>query len=292
MRTRRFDTLTYARSGARSRGHHAVRPQAAPQHRGLRVEGEAGAARAVLQRRRPRRLRRPRLRHRRRGRRPTGSGSTGARGCASRCARSSLGTLTLRLADSLVVQSIVSDEFGRLFGLRVKNQNTLVVNLPAPLDARQRADADDRLRRPARAADARPRDARAARAGPAARRSDDQPMLMHAGAELPLQQPQLLVSAGAGHRLRHGDASASPCRRRSTASRAASCEPGFPRLLPAKEPAQTAQGVLVHRRAAAALPRVPRQPLRRAPRPRRSRFDRDGRARRRRRAGRRRLPRA
>ena len=37
------------------------------------------------------------------------------------------------LADPLVVQSIVSDEFGRLFGIRVKNQNTLVVNLPAAL---------------------------------------------------------------------------------------------------------------------------------------------------------------
>jgi hypothetical protein len=44
-----------------------------------------------------------------------------------------LGTLTFRLADSLVVQSIVSYEYGRLFGIRVKNQNTLVVNLPAAL---------------------------------------------------------------------------------------------------------------------------------------------------------------
>ncbi|MGH9140785.1 MAG: M1 family metallopeptidase [Vicinamibacterales bacterium] len=44
-----------------------------------------------------------------------------------------LGTLTFRLADPLVVQSIVSYQFGRLFGIRVKNQNTLVVNLPAPL---------------------------------------------------------------------------------------------------------------------------------------------------------------
>ena len=41
-----------------------------------------------------------------------------------------LGTLTLRLADSLTVKSIVSNEYGRLFGIRVKNQNTLVVNLP------------------------------------------------------------------------------------------------------------------------------------------------------------------
>jgi hypothetical protein len=44
-----------------------------------------------------------------------------------------LGTLTFRLADSLVVQSIVSYQYGRLFGIRVKNQNTLVVNLPTPL---------------------------------------------------------------------------------------------------------------------------------------------------------------
>jgi hypothetical protein len=44
-----------------------------------------------------------------------------------------VGTLTLRLADSLVVQSIVSREYGRLFGIRVKNQNTLVVNLPTAI---------------------------------------------------------------------------------------------------------------------------------------------------------------
>jgi hypothetical protein len=44
-----------------------------------------------------------------------------------------LGTLTFRLADSLTVQSVVSYQFGRLFGIRVKNQNTLVVNLPMPL---------------------------------------------------------------------------------------------------------------------------------------------------------------
>jgi hypothetical protein len=44
-----------------------------------------------------------------------------------------LGTLTFRLADPLAVQSIVSYQYGRLFGIRVKNQNTLVVNLPTPL---------------------------------------------------------------------------------------------------------------------------------------------------------------
>jgi len=39
----------------------------------------------------------------------------------------------MRLAESLVVQSIVSYEHGRLFGIRVKNQNTIVVNLPTTL---------------------------------------------------------------------------------------------------------------------------------------------------------------
>ena len=43
------------------------------------------------------------------------------------------GQLMLRLANSLVVQSIVSDRFGRLFSLRIKNQNTVVVNMPALL---------------------------------------------------------------------------------------------------------------------------------------------------------------
>src|SRR6185295_618521 len=47
-----------------------------------------------------------------------------------------LGTLTLKLADPLVVQSISSSEYGRLFGIRVKNQNSIVVNLSvaAPRD--------------------------------------------------------------------------------------------------------------------------------------------------------------
>ena len=41
-----------------------------------------------------------------------------------------IGTLSLHLADSLAVQSIASREYGRLFGIRVKNQNTVVVSLP------------------------------------------------------------------------------------------------------------------------------------------------------------------
>lgn len=45
----------------------------------------------------------------------------------------SLSQLTLRLADSLVVQSVTSDRLGRLFSLRVTNQNTILVNLPVLL---------------------------------------------------------------------------------------------------------------------------------------------------------------
>jgi hypothetical protein len=41
-----------------------------------------------------------------------------------------LGTLTLRLAESLTVSSVTSAEFGRLLFLRVRNQNGVLVNLP------------------------------------------------------------------------------------------------------------------------------------------------------------------
>ena len=39
--------------------------------------------------------------------------------------------ITLKLANSLTVHSVSSEEFGRLFNLRAKNQNTVLVNLPA-----------------------------------------------------------------------------------------------------------------------------------------------------------------
>jgi len=42
-------------------------------------------------------------------------------------------TVTLRLADPLVVRSIVSDRFGRLFGFRVKNTGAIAINFPAAL---------------------------------------------------------------------------------------------------------------------------------------------------------------
>ena len=44
-----------------------------------------------------------------------------------------LGAITLRLAEEFTVQSITSNELGRLMFLRVRNQNSVVVNLPSPV---------------------------------------------------------------------------------------------------------------------------------------------------------------
>jgi hypothetical protein len=44
-----------------------------------------------------------------------------------------LSSLTLRLADPLAVSSIISPEYGRLLHLRVRNQNSVIVNLPVTL---------------------------------------------------------------------------------------------------------------------------------------------------------------
>jgi hypothetical protein len=44
-----------------------------------------------------------------------------------------VGQLSIRLSNSLTVRSVVSDLFGRLFSLRVANQNTILVNLPSTL---------------------------------------------------------------------------------------------------------------------------------------------------------------
>jgi hypothetical protein len=44
-----------------------------------------------------------------------------------------INSVILRLADPLVVRSITSDRFGRLFGFRVTGQNLVVINLPAPI---------------------------------------------------------------------------------------------------------------------------------------------------------------
>jgi hypothetical protein len=50
-----------------------------------------------------------------------------------RVTSASLSQLSLRLADSLAVHSVISHQYGRLFSLRVRNQNTVLVNLPYTL---------------------------------------------------------------------------------------------------------------------------------------------------------------
>ena len=45
-----------------------------------------------------------------------------------------LSALTLRLADSLSVTGIASPEYGRLLHLRIRNQNSVIVNLPVALE--------------------------------------------------------------------------------------------------------------------------------------------------------------
>ena len=44
-----------------------------------------------------------------------------------------IGVLTMRFADSLNVSSVTSEEFGRLLFIRVRNQNSVLVNLPSPV---------------------------------------------------------------------------------------------------------------------------------------------------------------
>ena len=97
------------------------------------------------------------------------------------------------------------------------------------------------------------------------------PMMMAAGAELSLQQPQLLVSAGAGQRLRDRAHPHHRARRRSTASPAASSSPVSRRSFPARTRRRTASCTSSRRRSRCAISRSS-SAASRAPRPRRSRF--------------------
>jgi hypothetical protein len=52
---------------------------------------------------------------------------------ALRVTSQTITSVSLRLADALVVRSVTSDRFGRLFAFRVNNQNLVAINLPAPI---------------------------------------------------------------------------------------------------------------------------------------------------------------
>ena len=145
-----------------------------------------------------------------------------------------IGTLTLRLADPLVVQSIVSYEYGRLFSIRVKHQNTIVINLPTalPRDTNLTLTIAYAGRLEPQAAD---RETIGVEQGRAA--GDDLPTLMAAEASFLYSSrsywyPQAPVSDYATARIRLSVPAALEC----VAS--GELEPGFPRIVAAKDPAQ------------------------------------------------------
>ena len=130
----------------------------------------------------------------------------------------SLSQISLRLADSLTVHSVFSLQYGRLFNLRVRNQNTVLVNLPFTLlrdaeltltvaySGRLAPQAPERetlaLQRAA-AARQRP-------AGPDAGGHDP-----HRRTQLSVQQPQQLVSPAIRRPTMPPPGSASRCPARS-----------------------------------------------------------------------------
>jgi hypothetical protein len=147
-----------------------------------------------------------------------------------------LGTLTFRLADPLVVQSIVSYQYGRLFGIRVKNQNTLVVNLPTPLG--RDSELSLTITYAGRLEPQTPDRETLALLEPGQQaRSDDQPMLITPEpsalySSRSFWYPQAAVTDYATARIRISVPPAVDC----VAS--GELEAGFPAILAAKDPAQ------------------------------------------------------
>jgi Peptidase family M1 domain len=145
-----------------------------------------------------------------------------------------LGSLTLRLADPLVVQSIVSYEHGRLFGIRVKNQNTLVVNLPTALT--RDSELTLTIAYAGRLEPQTPDRETLALLGGGQRSSEDQPMMMAPEPSFLYSSrsywyPQAAVSDYATARIRISVPPTIDC----VAS--GDLEPGFPTIIAGKEPA-------------------------------------------------------
>ena len=131
VHTRRYDTLTYARSASEAEDITVFDRKRQTQHRAVCVEAEswrradASTTRTTLSTTTSWTTTSTSLDSR------AAMDSKAARAFAENRAPTSSTALTLRLADALAVRVVVSNEFGRLFCIRVKNQNTLVVNLPA-----------------------------------------------------------------------------------------------------------------------------------------------------------------
>jgi hypothetical protein len=150
-----------------------------------------------------------------------------------------LNNITLKLADSLVVQSIVSNELGRLFGVRIKNQNTIIVNLPATVlrDSTLTLTIAYGGRLEAQSAD---RETIALAGDQRAAAPDDMPVMLAEPSFLyssrSLWYPQAVVSDYATSRIR---LSVPPA---LEAVASGQLEPGFPVLVPgkdSKDPTQT-----------------------------------------------------
>ena len=135
-------------------------------------------------------------------------------------------TLTLRLAEPLVVQSVVSKEWGRLFNMRAKGQSSLIVSLPVTLAPGSRVTLTITY---AGRLDPQEIDAETAAAQSVGAGRLDSDFVDAARAEFSLQQPKQLVSARPGGPLRHRYAAHHDSGRLFAASRAASCSPPRPR---------------------------------------------------------------
>ena len=204
MRTRRFDTLTFARSTGeaedvtlfhrgRKRNIAAYASEMKLSSRGRFFNEDDLVEYDVLDYTH----RRDVLAGARVARRPRAAAGSAIKAYA-------LAALTLRLAEEFTVQSITSDELGRLMFLRVRNQNSVVVNLPSTRRARCRADAEHRLSGPiqTQSIEQESVDVQGSGRTAAARRGHS---VRPAGTKLAVQQSQPLVSAGPGHRLRDRD---------------------------------------------------------------------------------------
>ena len=133
VRTRKFGNLTYARSQSDAEDVSFFDRRRKKNIAIYASTGEAGEPRPLLQRRRRPRLRRHGVRPRRPTSARSGCGSTAGRGCRSGSSRRSSRRLTLRIADSLIVRSVHSEQLGRLMYLRVVGQNAVIVNFPIPV---------------------------------------------------------------------------------------------------------------------------------------------------------------
>ena len=126
-----------------------------------------------------------------------------------------LGTLTLRLAETLVVAVVTAPGLGRLLSLRVKGQNSVLVNLPRPLarddELTLTVDLRGRLSSTRRPSARRSRSGQDTAIRERGRSSRPSRALLYT-------QPQLLVSAVDGHRLRDGDAAPDGARQARRAS--------------------------------------------------------------------------